>query len=129
MRSTRVKYALHLKRISFLLLLSFCVLISSPSYADMSVRSYQQNIRDGSKVGMTEFYLEAIGTGITWTNSAYTSRNQQPIFCAPKRYKLTGDKAASIINSYLNNQGRSQVKTNDSISMVLLWALASKFPC
>ena len=54
-------------------LVAFCFFPSS-ALSDMSISSYQDNIKSSSKRDMTYFYLEAVGTGITWTNGVFTSK-------------------------------------------------------
>ena len=115
--------------LSFLVFFSFSAFYSNPSYADMSVRVYQQNISDSSKVGMTQFYLEAVGTGITWTNSVLVAKGGNGLFCTPSKFKLTGQRASNLINTALQNASAYGIRSNDSISYVLLIALANTYPC
>lgn len=129
MHTTSIKCLCQLRKPSFLLLLSFCILYSSPSNADMPVRAYQQNIQDPSKVSMTEFYLEAVGTGITWTNSAFSTSIDRSLFCAPPKFKLTGKYARRLLDAYLRKNLGTQVTSNDSVSLALLSALANAYPC
>lgn len=129
MHATWFKSTWHLRKFFFLVFFSFCALYSSPSYADMSVRAYQQNVRDSSKVGMTQFYLEAVGTGITWTNSALVAKVGNGLFCTPRKFKLTGQLASKLIDNALQNASAYDIRSNDSISYVLLIALTNTYRC
>ena len=100
-----------------------------PALSDMSISSYQKNIRSSSKRDMTYFYLEAVGTGITWTNSVFASKAKTSLFCMPKRTPLKGELAASILNEHLSSPQGRQLKKNDSVSLGLLIALMFRFPC
>jgi hypothetical protein len=129
MLTTWINCLWQFRKLSFLILLSFCIFYSSPSNADMPVRAYQQNIQDSSKVSMTEFYLEAVGTGITWTNSAFSTSIDRSLFCTPPKFKLTGKYARRLLDAYLRKNLGTQVTVNDSVSLVLLGALANVYPC
>ncbi len=113
----------------FLAIYSCSVLYSGNACADMSVHTYQKNIRDSSKIGMTQFYLEAVGTGITWTNSVMKAKGGKSLFCAPGKFKLTGSLASKLINNALQNASRYGIRSDDSISYVLLIALANTYRC
>lgn len=95
----------------------------------MAVSAYRKNIQNSSKSDMTIFYLEAVGTGITWTNSAFSAQLGSGLFCAPNKFKLTGELASNLINKLLKNASAYGIKENDSISYVLLVALANSYPC
>ena len=120
------------KLLSSLLVILAIGLISlhpNTSNADMSVSAYQNNIQDSSKLDMTLFYLEAVGTGITWTNTTYYLRSGTGLFCAPKDFRLKGNLARDLVNNILKDQRRYDIKDNDSISFVLLSALSVHYPC
>jgi hypothetical protein len=129
MHTARINMFLQLGKPYHLLLVSFCLLYSGPSNADMSIKAYQQNIRDSSKLSMTEFYLEAVGTGITWTNSAISTSIDRSLFCTPSKFKLTGKYARRLLDVYLRKNLGTLVTKNDSVSLALLSALAHAHPC
>ena len=116
-------------------ILILCIVIpliflpSKLAHADMSVRAYQKNISNPDKRDFTIFYLEAVGTGITWTSNAYGVWTGKSVICMPKQYKLTGERAASLLSSFFRSNQSRRVKPKDSISMALLGALTFKFPC
>ena len=117
--------------IKFALAISFVAYSFSPNVAlsDMSISAYQNNIRSSSKQAMTYFYLEAVGTGITWTNSISASRLGFSLFCSPKKFRLKGEVAASVLNQHLSSPQGQQLKRKDSVSLGLLTALMYRFPC
>jgi hypothetical protein len=117
---------------SLLILCIVIPLIFLPSklvHADMSVRAYQKNISNPAKRDFTIFYIEAVGTGITWTSNAYGAWTGKSVICMPARYKLTGERAASLLVSFFRSNQSRKIKPKDSISMALLGALTFKFPC
>ncbi len=97
--------------------------------SDMSIASYQNNIGNSSKQDMTYFYLEAVGTGVTWTNSVLESQTNTSLFCMPERTSLKGELAASILDKHLSSSQGRQLKKDDSVSMALIIALMYRFPC
>ena len=122
MRVETMKYALAVT-------LVVCCFLPNSALSDMSISSYQENIKVSSKRDVTYFYLEAVGTGITWTNSVLVSKMGYSLFCMPKRIPLKGEVAASILNRYLSSSQGRQLKKNDSVSLALLVALMYRFPC
>ena len=118
-----------MSKLSFLTFFSVCVLYLSPADADMSITAYQKNIKSPSKRDMTYFFLEAVGTGITWTNSIHITRTGASLFCFPKRTPLTGELAAKILDWSLSLPESRGLKKDDSVLMVLVGALMRKFPC
>ena len=50
--------------------------LPTDSYSDMSITAYQKNMKSPSKRDMTYFHLEAVGTGITWTNSIHMTHTK-----------------------------------------------------
>ncbi len=115
--------------LSFLAFFSVCVLYLSPAEADMSITAYQKNMKSPSKRDMTYFYLEAVGTGITWTNSIHVKRTGATLFCMPKRTPLTGELAAKLLDWGLSLPESRTIKKDDSVSMILVASLMRKFPC
>jgi hypothetical protein len=97
--------------------------------SDMSVSKYQKNISSSEKRGMTEFYLEAVGTGITWTHSAFSANINYSLYCPPRGFTLTGDLARRLLNDFLRKNLGSQVTEKDSVSFALLKSLVFSYPC
>jgi len=118
-----------MRKLFFLAFFSVCMLYLSSADADMSISAYQKNINSSAKRDMTYFYLEAVGTGITWTNSIHTTRTGASLFCFPKKTPLTGELAANILNWSLTLPESRNFRKDDSVSMVLVGALMRKFPC
>ena len=107
----------------------FLLLLPTPALSDMSVSSYQSNINKQTKRGMTFFYLEAVGTGITWTNSLLLSKTNYSLFCPPVKLSLKGELAVKLLNRHLRSPEGKQLRSDDSVSFALLSALIYAYPC
>ena len=115
--------------IAIVVLFASVVCWAGPARSDMSVSSYQANMANSTKRNMTMFYLEAVGTGITWTNSVLLSKTKVALFCPPSRLKLKGEVAARLLNRHLATVQGKQLRSNDSVSFALLATLMYAYPC
>jgi hypothetical protein len=74
----------------------------------------------------TRAFLEGMGQGFDWANTALRLSAQQPLFCEPQTIVLTVEQRVDIVERYLKRFPETGTKP---LGVSLLKSLKDAFPC
>jgi len=118
-----------MKKIFLLIILFFyCNL----SYADLTAKLYldvkKRNIKDLIKLG--ENNIGGIGQGIFWANISLKAYGKEPIYCQPSKLALNQSNYVDLVNRQITKRQKlGTLKGDESLGMLLVFALKETFPC
>lgn len=106
----------------FLLLLT----LSNPVLAEIRAKDYEQ-VKNSE---MFKTYIQGVGIGISWANSALAARNQPLLYCQPSNLALGADNYLDILARQMKEAEMTKKTTLDTpLESVLLEGLMRIFPC
>ena len=76
------------------------------------------------------FYLDAMGSGMNWTNKILADKGREKLYCPPKDATLNAENYMYFINEFLNNNPYAK-KTAEGypIGLIQIISLIEAFPC
>ena len=118
-----------MKKIFLLLILFF---YCNPSFADLKAKLWldvkKKNLKDLIKLG--EENIGGIGQGIFWANISLKAIGKEPIYCQPSKLALNRSNYVDLVNGQIAKQQKSGIlKGDESLGMLLVFALRETFPC
>jgi hypothetical protein len=116
-------------KLIFTLILVLGLMISTISYAEMTVKNYKAAIKDETLKVIAENHINGIGIGIVWTNNYVTHRKQKPLFCEPDKLSLNGANYIAILDDQIEKLKTLSDLDDKSVAMLLLYGLIETFPC
>jgi hypothetical protein len=113
------------------LLLSWCALlplIASPAFS-LPLKAYKV-ARKADSIESIENYIDGVGNGFLWANSALQADNKEPLFCTPD-LTLNEDNYLALLDRQIKDgmPTKASWKDEDPIEIILLRALQRTFPC
>jgi hypothetical protein len=74
----------------------------------------------------TRAFLEGMGQGFDWANTALRVSGQRPLFCEPQSVVLTVEQRVEILERYYKRNRETGTKP---LGLTLLKSLKEAFPC
>jgi hypothetical protein len=74
----------------------------------------------------TRAFLEGMGQGFDWANTALRASGQRPLFCEPQSIVLTVEQRVDILERYYKRNRETGTKP---LGLTLLKSLKEAFPC
>ena len=113
------------------LLLSCCALmalVASSAYS-MPLKAYKV-ARKADSIESIENYIDGVGNGYLWANSALQADNKEPLFCSPD-LTLNEDNYLALLDRQIKDgmPTKAAWRDEDPIEIILLRALQRTFPC
>jgi hypothetical protein len=109
-------------------LMSLALLLSVPALS-LPLKQYQAARKEDSMESMVN-YINGIGNGYLWANSALSAENKEPLFCNPE-LQLNEDNYLALLDRQIKDgtPAKAKWRDDDPIEIILLRALQRTFPC
>lgn len=108
--------------ITIMLVCLSCVL----AYAEIRVKEYEELRKDAR----FKEYIDGVGVGITWANTALDTTYGVKLFCIPGKLVLGVSNYIRILDDSIKDERkRGTLKPDDPIEGLLLIGLQRTFPC
>jgi hypothetical protein len=113
------------------LFLSCCasvMLIAYPAFS-MPLKAYKV-ARKADSIESVENYIDGVGNGFLWANTALQADNKEPLFCNPD-LTLNEDNYLALLDRQIKDgmPTKAAWRDDDPIEIILLRALQRTFPC
>jgi hypothetical protein len=113
------------------LLLSCCatlVLVASPAFS-MPLKAYKV-ARKADSIESIETYIDGVGNGFLFANTALQADNKEPLFCIPD-LTLNEENYLALLDRQIKDgmPTKAAWRDEDPIEIILLRALQRTFPC
>jgi hypothetical protein len=104
------------------------LLMAAPALC-LPLKQYQVARKEDSLESM-ENYINGVGNGFLWANSALQAVNKEPLFCNPE-LTLNEDNYLALLDRQIRDGTPTKTKWHDDdpIEIILLRALQRTFPC
>ncbi len=108
--------------------LMFMLLMAVPAFS-LPLKQYQAARKEDSLESM-ENYINGVGNGFLWANSALQAANKEPLFCNPE-LTLNEDNYLALLDRQIKDGTPTKTKWHDDdpIEIILLRAMQRTFPC
>ena len=86
--------------------------------------------RKADSIETIENYIDGVGNGLLWANSALQAENKEPLFCSPD-LALNEDNYLALLDRQIKDgmPTKAAWRDDDPIEIILLRALQRTFPC
>jgi len=86
--------------------------------------------RKADSIESIENYIDGVGNGFLWANSALQVDNKEPLFCTPD-LALNEDNYLALLDRQIKDgtPAKTAWRDDDPIEIILLRALQRTFPC
>ena len=104
------------------------LLLAAPAFS-LPLKQYQVARKEDS-LETVESYINGVGNGFLWANSALQAANKEPLFCNPE-LTLNEDNYMALLDRQIKDGTPTKTKwrDDDPIEIILLRALQRTFPC
>jgi hypothetical protein len=104
------------------------LLIASPAFS-LPLKAYKAARRSDS-IETIENYVDGVGNGLLWANSALQAENKEPLFCIPD-LTLNEENYLALLDRQIKDgmPTKAAWRDDDPIEIILLRALQRTFPC
>jgi hypothetical protein len=108
--------------------IALLLLLSAPVFA-LPLKQYQAARKEDSMESIVN-YINGIGNGYLWANSALAAESKEPLFCNPE-LTLNEDNYLALLDRQIKDGTPTKTKwrDDDPIEIILLRALQRTFPC
>jgi hypothetical protein len=93
----------------------------------MDVATYEKLKKND--VNTLKIYIGALGEGMSWANSALTSKGAQPIYCGPQTIPLYAGNYMNIIDDQIKKERREGNIDKYPIGLLLILGLEQTLSC
>lgn len=111
--------------INAVLILLLSLTIVSPAIA-LDIQAYERF--KAISPNEVELYINGVGQGYLWSNTALKQRGQPPLYCPPGDLALNGKNHLDIINSQIAKFKEYRTK-KIPVELILYYGLIDSFPC
>jgi hypothetical protein len=66
------------------------------------------------------------GNGINWANSVLVYRKQEPLYCPPDNFTLTGSQVVEMLRQLAASKPRLEIVP---YGLAILYAIQNRYPC
>jgi hypothetical protein len=104
------------------------LLIANSAFS-MPLKAYKV-ARKADSIESIETYIDGVGSGFLWANTALQADNKEPLFCNPD-LTLNEDNYLALLDRQIKDgtPTKASWRDDDSIEIILLRALQRTFPC
>ena len=82
-----------------------------------------------AKPTVLAFYLNAVGNGMSWSNTQLRSEGRDPLYCEPASFAMNGDNYIQIVDNFVAGLPPPALPGDTPVEMLLVKALVKNFPC
>lgn len=70
-------------------------------------------------------YIDGLGNGLSWANTASKMKHGKPVFCPPGKIAITAEQYIDILHRYVEDRPDMR---GDGVGGPMLFALEDAFP-
>jgi hypothetical protein len=111
---------------AIVLVVAFIVGATIPARANMTLESYEDDMKNPQKSSLAEIYISGVVEGFFWANAADQAQNRPPLYCQPGKLILTLDQQLQIFNAYVKSK---TFPPDMQVGIITLLAFRDTFPC